>query len=135
MSFEIVAFGMQKGKVVAECDDLFREGRVGNEELVNAEFVFTDLDVQCVDSFLRSDSARFGEKSGSFESSRSLSFVGTALNCIGISWSVGRGIRNGTIAVYGSRINRKRRGEHNVRSSNIRRGQRNQEARAKGRAN
>ena len=85
MSLEIVAFGMQKGKVVAKCDDLFRECRVGGVELVNAGFVFTDLVVQCVGSFLRSDGARFGEKGGSFESSRSLDFVGTVLNFFRLS--------------------------------------------------
>ena len=100
----LVAFGMQKGKVVAKCDDLFRECRVGGVELVNAGFIFADLVVQCVGSFLGSDGARFGEKGGSFESSRSLDFVGTALNCFRVSWNVGWGFGNGTIAVYRRRI-------------------------------
>ena len=95
-------------------------------ELINASFVFTDLVGQCIDSFLRSHCARFGEKSSSSERSGSLDFVGTALNRFGLSRNVGSRFWNGTNAVYGSRFEQKRKRRHKLRSRNKRRGPKNQ---------
>ena len=102
--FEIVALGVQKGKIAAKFGNQFREFGVVAMKPVNARLVLSGLVGQCSNSFLISSCASLSEQRRSFESSGSPVSVVSAFLRFGLARDVKARVEIGIIAVRGGRF-------------------------------